>query len=58
MKKPTEKEVHDAVRTMLAWAGDDPSREGLIETPKRVAEAYKEFLQVMKPTLRNFRKDL
>ena len=43
MKKPTEKEVHDAVRTMLAWAGDDPSREGLIETPKRVAEAYKEF---------------
>ena len=43
MKKPTEAEVHDAVRTMLAWAGDDPSREGLIETPKRVAEAYKEF---------------
>ena len=43
MKKPTEKEVHDAVRTMLAWAGDDPTREGLIETPKRVAEAYKEF---------------
>lgn len=43
MKKPTEAEVHDAVRTMLAWAGDDPSREGLIDTPKRVAEAYKEF---------------
>lgn len=43
MKKPTEAEVHDAVRTMLAWAGDDPSREGLIETPKRVAEAYREF---------------
>jgi GTP cyclohydrolase I len=43
MKKPTEAEVHHAVRTMLAWAGDDPSREGLIETPKRVAEAYKEF---------------
>ncbi len=43
MKKPTEAEVHDAVRIMLAWAGDDPSREGLIETPKRVAEAYKEF---------------
>jgi len=43
MKKPTEAEVHDAVRTMLAWAGDDPSREGLIETPKRVAKAYKEF---------------
>ena len=43
MKKPTESEVHAAVRTMLAWAGDDPSREGLIEAPKRVAEAYKEF---------------
>jgi GTP cyclohydrolase I len=43
MKKPTEAQVHDAVRTMLAWAGDDPSREGLVETPKRVAEAYKEF---------------
>tara|TARA_E500000075_G_scaffold126754_1_gene131754 strand:+ start:591 stop:1169 length:579 start_codon:yes stop_codon:yes gene_type:complete len=43
MKKPTEAEVHDAVRIMLAWAGDDPSREGLIETPKRVAEAYREF---------------
>lgn len=43
MKKPTEAEVHDAVRTMIAWAGDDPSREGLIETPKRVAEAYKEL---------------
>ncbi len=43
MKKPTEAEVHAAVRIMLAWAGDDPSREGLIETPKRVAEAYKEF---------------
>ena len=43
MKKPTEAQVHDAVRIMLAWAGDDPSREGLVETPKRVAEAYKEF---------------
>ena len=43
MKKPTEAQVHDAVHTMLAWAGDDPSREGLVETPKRVAEAYKEF---------------
>ena len=33
----------DAVRTMIAWAGDDPSREGLLETPKRVIKAYEEF---------------
>ena len=33
----------DAVRTMIAWAGDDPSREGLIEPPKRVIKAYEEF---------------
>ena len=33
----------DAVRTMIAWAGDDPTREGLLETPKRVIKAYEEF---------------
>ena len=43
MSKPTEKEVHDAVRKLLLWAGDDPDREGLIGTPDRVARAYKEF---------------
>ena len=41
--RPTQEEAEDAVRTLLAWAGDDPSREGLIDTPKRVAKAYKEF---------------
>ena len=38
-----EKEALEAVRTLILWAGDDPDREGLIETPKRVAKAYKEF---------------
>ena len=41
--KPTREEAMDAVRTMLAWAGDDPNREGLLETPKRVVKAYEEF---------------
>jgi len=43
MSKPTEKEIHEAVRKLLLWAGDDPDREGLIGTPDRVARAYKEF---------------
>ena len=34
-------EVAEAVRTILRWAGDDPSREGLIDTPKRVARAWR-----------------
>ncbi len=42
-KRPTQKEAEDAVRTLIAWAGDNPSREGLIETPKRVVNAYLEF---------------
>ena len=43
MSKPTEKEIHEAVRKLLLWAGDDPDREGLIGTPDRVARSYKEF---------------
>lgn len=35
--------VADAIRTLLRWAGDDPSREGLIDTPRRVARAWKEY---------------
>ena len=38
-----EKEALEAVRTLILWAGDDPEREGLIDTPKRVFKAYKEF---------------
>ena len=36
-------EVADAVRTLIRWAGDDPTREGLIDTPDRVARAWKEY---------------
>ena len=43
VSKPSREEAMDAVRTMIAWAGDDPSREGLLETPKRVIKAYEEF---------------
>ena len=43
MSKPSEKEVHEAVRKLLLWAGDDPDREGLVGTPDRVARAYREF---------------
>ena len=42
-KKPTEEEAKAAVKTLIAWAGDDPNREGLLDTPKRVIKAYKEF---------------
>ena len=41
--KPSKEEAMEAVKTLISWAGDDPSREGLIETPKRVVNAYKEF---------------
>ena len=40
---PSMEEAKEAVRTLIAWAGDDPEREGLIETPDRVARAYQEF---------------
>ncbi len=42
-KRPTRQEAEDAVRTLLAWTGDDPTREGLLDTPKRVVNAYREF---------------
>ena len=37
--------VQDAIRTLIKWAGDDPEREGLVDTPKRVARAWKEYCQ-------------
>jgi GTP cyclohydrolase I len=40
---PDIAEVEAAVRTLLRWAGDDPAREGLVDTPNRVARAYREF---------------
>lgn len=41
--KPTREEAMAAVKTLLRWAGDNPEREGLIDTPKRVINAYEEF---------------
>ena len=41
--RPSRKEAEAAVRTLLRWAGDDPTREGLRDTPSRVARAYEEF---------------
>lgn len=41
--RPSREEAEAAVRTLLLWAGDDPAREGLLDTPKRVAKAYKEL---------------
>ena len=43
--KPTREEAEEAVRTLISWAGDDPTREGLIETPKRVLKSYEEFYE-------------
>ena len=40
---PGRQEAEEAVRTLIRWAGDDPSREGLLETPRRVVDAYREF---------------
>ncbi|NOT70520.1 MAG: GTP cyclohydrolase I FolE [Hyphomicrobium sp.] len=42
-RRPSRAEAEDAVRTLLAWAGDDPARPGLIDTPARVADAYGEY---------------
>lgn len=42
-KIPVPRDVADAVRTLLRWAGDDPDREGLADTPLRVARAWKEY---------------
>jgi len=42
-KIPVPDDVAEAVRTMLRWAGEDPDREGLLETPQRVARAWKEY---------------
>ena len=43
VQKPTKEEAEAAVRTLIAWAGDDPTREGLLDTPRRVTKAYQEY---------------
>lgn len=42
-KKPSREEAEEAVRTLIGWAGDDPNRPELIDTPKRVVDSYAEF---------------
>ena len=43
LERPSRDEAEAAVRTLIRWAGDDPAREGLLDTPSRVARAYREF---------------
>ena len=43
MSKPTQEEAEAAVRVLIEWAGDDPEREGLLDTPARVARSYREL---------------
>jgi GTP cyclohydrolase IA len=45
IERPSREEAEAAVRTLLRWAGDDPDREGLRETPRRVVKAYEEFFK-------------
>src|ERR1700760_909709 len=42
-RKVSRRAAEDAVKTLIRWAGDDPEREGLLETPKRVAKSYREL---------------
>ena len=43
VKRPSQDAAEDAVRTLLAWAGDNPNREGLLDTPARVVKAFQEY---------------
>ena len=43
VKKPDRAEAEEAVRTLIRWAGDDPAREGLVDTPARVAKAFEDW---------------
>ena len=45
IEQPNQEEAEAAIRTLLRWAGEDVSRDGLIETPKRVAKAFKEWFR-------------
>ena len=45
LKKISDKEAEEAFRTILTWIGEDPNREGLLETPKRVIKAFKEYFK-------------
>ncbi|WP_375450549.1 GTP cyclohydrolase I FolE [uncultured Devosia sp.] len=60
--RPSQSEAEAAIRVLIAWAGDDPAREGLLDTPRRVAKAYGEFFagydQDPKPILDRTFKDV
>jgi GTP cyclohydrolase I len=45
IERPTTVEAEEAVRTLLRWAGDDPGREGLLDTPSRVTRAYRQWFR-------------
>ncbi len=45
LERPTRAEAEAAVRTLIRWAGDDPKREGLLDTPRRVVKSYEEFFR-------------
>ena len=45
IKNVSDKEAEEAFRTILAWMGENPEREGLLETPKRVVKAFKEYFK-------------
>ena len=45
IKKISDKDAEDAFKTILTWMGEDPNREGLVETPKRVVKAFKEYFK-------------
>ncbi|WP_375648217.1 GTP cyclohydrolase I FolE [Bartonella sp. MU70NMGDW] len=54
-KRPSIEEVEEAIRTLLLWIGENPNREGLLDTPRRIAKAYRElfsgYSQSVKETL-------
>ena len=45
IKKVSDKEAEEAFKTILSWMGENPEREGLLETPKRVVKAFKEYFK-------------
>jgi GTP cyclohydrolase I len=49
-------EIQNAIRALIRWSGDDPTREGLLDTPKRVARAWREYCRGSGPHLRRGRR--
>ena len=52
--KPSRDEAEEAVRTLIKWTGDNPDREGLIETPKRVVKAFEHLRYWLKLVFETF----